>query len=78
MLTVSLEKAFAEASKLNVDEQDALAVWILKEIESEQLWDKAFLDSSDKLTQLSEEALAEHHQGRTCLLDPERLLSHLQ
>ena len=77
MLTVSLEKAFVEASKLSVDEQDALAVWILEKIESERLWDKAFLDSSDKLAQLAEEALAEQCQDRTCLLDPERLLSHL-
>jgi len=60
MLTVSLEKAFAEASKLSVDEQDALAVWIVKEIESERLWDKAFSDSSDELARLAEEALTEH------------------
>ena len=77
MLSVSLEKAFAEASKLSEDEQDALAIWILKELESERLWDKAFSDSSDKLAHLAEEALAEHRQGRTCLLDLEKLLSHL-
>ena len=77
MLTVSLEKAFAEASNLSVDEQDALAVWILKEIESERLWDKAFLDSFDELAKLADEALAEHLQGRTYVLDPEKLFSHL-
>ena len=73
MLSVSLEKAIAEASKLSEDEQDALATWILKEIKSERLWDKAFSDSSDKLARLAEEALAEHRKGKTSILDPEKL-----
>ena len=73
MLTTSLEKAFTEASKLSEDEQDALAVWILKELESELLWDKAFSDSSDKLARLAEEALAEHKKGETSILDPDTL-----
>lgn len=73
MLTASLEKAFTEASKLSVDEQDALAGWILKELESERLWDKAFSVSSDKLAILAEEALKEHKNGKTRILDPEKL-----
>ena len=36
MLSVSPEKAIAEASRLSADEQDALASWILKEIKSER------------------------------------------
>lgn len=64
MLTASLEKAFIEASKLSESEQDALAIWILKELESERLWDKAFSDSSDKLARLAEEALKEHKKGK--------------
>ena len=73
MLTVSLEKAFAEASKLSEDEQNTLAAWILREINSEQRWDKAFSDSGDKLAQLAEEALLEHRQGKTRELDLEKL-----
>jgi len=73
MLSVSLEKAIAEASKLSADEQDALATWILKEIKSERRWRKAFSESQNKLSQLADEALKERGQGKTCLLDPEEL-----
>ena len=72
MLTVSLEKAFAEASKLSEDEQNALAAWILQEITSEGRWGKAFCDSPDELVQLAEEALMEHRRGQTHILDPEQ------
>jgi hypothetical protein len=65
MLTVSLEKAFDEASKLSIDEQDALASWILKEIKSERRWRKAFSESQNKLSQLAEEALEEHRVSKT-------------
>jgi len=73
MLTTSLEKAFAEASKLSEDEQNDLADWILQEINSERRWHRAFSDSSDKLSRLAEEALMEHRRGRTRVLDPEQL-----
>ena len=73
MLTASLEKALAEASKLGEDEQNALAAWILQEIESEKRWEKAFSESTDELARLAEEALMEHRQGQTRVLDPEQL-----
>lgn len=73
MLTISLEKAFAEASKLNEEEQNALAAWILQEITSEKRWEKTFSKSPDKLAQLAEEALREHRRGETQPLDPEQL-----
>jgi hypothetical protein len=73
MLTVSLEKAIVEASKLSSDGQDALASWILKEIKSERRWRKAFSESQNKLSQLADEALEERSQGKTRLLDPEEL-----
>ncbi len=76
MLTASLEKAFAEASKLSEEEQNALAAWILREMNSEQRWDKAFSGSADELARLAEEALLEHRQGQTRVLDPV-LLSRL-
>ena len=73
MLTISLEKAFAEASKLSEEEQNALAAWILQEITSEKRWEKTFSKSPDKLAQLAEEALREHRRGKTQPLDPEQL-----
>ncbi len=36
-MTKSLEKVFARASKLPAEEQDALAAWLAKELESEEL-----------------------------------------
>jgi len=65
MLSVSLEKAIAEASKLSADEQDALATWILKEIKSERRWKKAFSKSQNKLSQLADEALKERSKRRS-------------
>lgn len=72
-MTDMLEKAFAEASKLPLQEQDALANWILDELASENRWEMAFTNSSDALTRLSQEALAEHRKGHTEPLDPDRL-----
>jgi hypothetical protein len=64
-----LEEAFAEASKLPEDEQDALAAWLLEELKSERQWSKAFATSADLLAQLADEALAEHRAGKTDSLD---------
>jgi hypothetical protein len=72
-MTKLLEKAFAEAAKLPADEQDALATAVLSEIDSEKRWDRLFAGSEDELTDLAEEALAEHRAGRTKPLDPDRL-----
>lgn len=72
-MTQLLEKAFVEASKLGEPEQDALARWILQELESEQRWDELFAESQDELAILAEQALEEYRAGRTQLLDPNDL-----
>ena len=72
-MTKLLEEAFAEASKLPEQEQDALAAVILEELASERRWDQAFADSADLLAQLADQALAEHRAGKAHVLDPERL-----
>ena len=72
-MTKLLEEAFAEASKLPEQEQDALAAVILDELASERRWDQAFANSADLLAQLADQALAEHRAGKTHVLDPERL-----
>ncbi len=48
-MTQLLEKAFAEAAKLSPDELDALANWLLEELDSERRWQKRFGDSQDML-----------------------------
>ncbi len=72
-MTKRLEEAFAVAAKLPEREQEALAEWVLEELSEEHQWMQAFGDSQDALSQLSDEAKAEHRTGKTRPLDPERL-----
>jgi hypothetical protein len=69
-MTKLLEQAFDKAARLPAREQDALAAWLLREMESEARWEKLFADSQDALSKLANEALAEHRQGQTEELDP--------
>ena len=62
-MTNLLEQAFSEASKLPPQEQDALADWILKELNSERRWQKTLAESQNALTKLADEALAEHSES---------------
>jgi hypothetical protein len=64
-MTRLLERAFKEASKLPAVEQNALAKWVMEELEAEGKWEKAFAGSEDVLDKLADEALAEHTHGRT-------------
>jgi hypothetical protein len=68
-MTKLLEQAFAQAAKLPPQEQDAIADWLLKELESENRWDQSFAESQDALSKLASEALAERRQGETKELD---------
>jgi hypothetical protein len=72
-MTKALERAFMEASKLPPPEQDAIADWLLHELEAETAWKQGFAGSSEKLRRLADEALAEHKRGQTQPLDPEGL-----
>lgn len=66
-MTTMLEKAFAEASRLPDIEQNALARWLLEEIESERKWDRIFAESEDELGRLALEALSKRGQARMAL-----------
>lgn len=70
-MTKLLEKAFAKASSLPEVEQNIVAKWLLDELTSEGKWEKAFANSEDVLSQLADEALGEHRQGKTKPLPPE-------
>ncbi len=72
-MTELLERAFKEASKLPEVDQNALAKWVMEELEIERKWEKAFAGSEDALDQLADEALAAHQQGRTRPLNIEEL-----
>jgi hypothetical protein len=72
-MTKLLEKAFEAAAKLPDADQDALAEAVLAEVAAERRWDEMFAASKDVLSEMAEEALAEHRAGRTKLLDPDTL-----
>jgi hypothetical protein len=72
-MNTRLEEAFAQASQLPSDEQEALAALLLDEIASERLWDQAFAQSQNQIAKLADEALTEFQEGRTVLLDEEQL-----
>lgn len=68
-MTKLLEKAFAVATKLPPEQQDALAALVLDEISSEKKWDEAFANSQDVLSALAKEALKEHAAGKSTPLN---------
>ena len=63
-MTLLLEKVLTEVYKLPPEKQDAIAAVILEELEDEQLWDKAFAESQDKLAQLARKVRADIKAGR--------------
>ena len=70
-----LQEAFERAARLPDAEQDKFARFLLAELESEQEWADMFAspESEDLLARLADEALSNHHAGKTRTLDPEDL-----
>ncbi|MCU0599575.1 MAG: hypothetical protein MUE70_10010 [Desulfobacterales bacterium] len=72
-MTKILEKAFKKASKLPEVNQNALAKWLLDELEADRDWEKKFAESEDVIERLANEALQAHRKGKTKDLDLRRL-----
>ncbi len=72
-MTTLLAKAFEQATQLPDVEQNALAKWLLDELQSEKRWSEAFAESEDVLEKLADEALAEKRRGKTRPVDLDRL-----
>ena len=72
-MTELLKKAFAEASRLPREQQDAIASLLLEELQSDRQWDQAFEKSQGALAKLANEALAEDERGDTEDLNPSSL-----
>ena len=72
-MTTLLERAFEEAAKRSVAEQDLLASRMLAELEAEDDFDRAIAASTNKLERLANEALIELRAGKTEELDPDQL-----
>lgn len=71
MASELLAKAFAEASALPEDEQDAFAAWLLEELAEF----RAEKSSQPNMTlrELLDEARSDYREGRTYPLDPDKL-----
>ena len=63
-MTQLLEKVLTEVQKLPPEKQDAIAAVILEELEDAQLWDKAFSESENNLSQLAQKVRADIKAGR--------------
>jgi len=70
-----IEQAISKVKELPEEEQEAIASIILREIESERDWDQLFAEtkSSDLLSRMADEALADARAGRVRKLDPDEL-----
>jgi hypothetical protein len=70
-----LRKAFERiGSEWPEDEQVRFASWLISLIDAdEHHWDAQFAASRDKLEILADRALADYSEGRTEVLDPEKL-----
>ena len=73
MMTNSLQQAFEAAAQLPPDEQDAVAAWLLAELQAERKWNDSFARSQDVLSALAAEATEEHRKGKTQALDPKQI-----
>lgn len=69
-MTKLLQEAFAMASRLSPDQQDALAAIILAELEAEPAWKAALERSPGELSRLAREAVEEYRAGGTEPLEP--------
>jgi hypothetical protein len=72
-MTTLLARAFEQATKLPDIEQNALAKWLLDELQAERDWAKAFSESEDVLERLADEAIESKKQGKTTPLDLNQL-----
>jgi hypothetical protein len=72
-MTKMLEDAIAKARELPETEQNAIAQIVLDEIASERRWDELFSKTPEKLRTLDDRAWAEHENGESEELDPDRL-----
>jgi hypothetical protein len=72
-MTRLLDRAFQEASKLPEIAQNALAKWLIEEMEDEKEWEMTFAETEGVLERLADEALLSDKQGKTNPLDVDKL-----
>ncbi len=64
-----LELAISEIKKLPPADQNEFVAWVQEELRSEKRWAVLFAKSSDMLSALADEAVAEHKAKKTWRLE---------
>lgn len=72
-MTELLDRTITKLKTLSVEQQDAIAVIILEELEDEIQWNTSFECSQDVLAKLAKEAMSEYHAGKIQELDLDTL-----
>ena len=68
-----MEKAVEALKSVPEDQQDAVAGFVLSEVESDRRWGATSSQYADKLRRLADEAREDFRAGRTSELDPGEL-----
>ncbi|MFZ5821700.1 MAG: hypothetical protein ACOYYJ_17520 [Chloroflexota bacterium] len=69
MVTKKFERVIIKVGELPADEQNALADWILEELEDDLRWQEKFSQSQDLLEKMAVQALKDRARGKTQPLD---------
>jgi hypothetical protein len=72
-MTRLMEKAVEALRSLPEEQQDAVAGFVLSEIEEDRRWATTSLKYADNLRKLADEAKEDFQAGRSSVLDPENL-----
>lgn len=72
-MTEMLDAAVARLATLPPEEQDRIARWLLEELPDEELWDRWFCETQDRLSRLAAETRKERATGNSTELDPDKL-----
>ena len=76
-MTELLDRTITKLKTLSVEQQDAIAMIILEELEDEIKWNTSFKRSQDVFAKPAKEAMSEYHAGKTQELDLETLWNQL-
>jgi hypothetical protein len=71
-MTDLLERTITKLRYLSVEQQDAIAMMILEELEDEGKWERSFENSQNLLAKLAGEAMLEYRAGETQELFPRK------
>ena len=71
-MTDLLERTITKLRDLSVEQQDAIAMMILEEIEDEVKWERSFASSQNLLAKLAGEAMSEYRADKTEELFPKK------